>query len=500
MRFTFPSIFLFLFAAGCAPNRFMGGGDDAAALTDLAVSMDAAVARDFAIVADAAIAPDLAAGPDMASVPFEDYLIQDVCEGGNGLLSDDPYDGCPQGSAQRNLRVGDPLPYHRHDQPDGNNPLGFQRHDSFPRPGPGGTIRYVHPFDFAPFGEYNPASDGYDVSEADGDWAAIVGTRDPGGLAQTFYAPGCAMTDSWLLAPTATYSSKANRVAMLRIAAWEKNNQAFPGACPNGFDAAYTEWEMQSGVVFGGLFGARTKKLDALVSSHYGGANPMTADHIERFYFTRIYGLTRWERWQNNGGVEKPAGCNGPTVMGSFKRVDCRDWSNILPEPLAWPGEAWPTPYADGNLAQNGDFGRNDVTGWNRMGTSKEGAMTNWSLLKDGSGGIYLATNCGGTCTPGQSIYQDIPRGSLGGRFRFGAKIQTDNGNGTGELVVFQRDGQAGIVERDAIPVAPGPAAERFVSPEFTVQPGTVQLRVQFYLSSSHTFRLDDVWIAKSGP
>jgi len=42
--------------------------------------------------------------------------------------------------------------------------------------------------------------------------------------------------------------------------------------------------------------------LATLVSDHYGGARPVTADHVERFYFTRELGGTRWERWEIASG------------------------------------------------------------------------------------------------------------------------------------------------------------------------------------------------------
>ena len=53
-----------------------------------------------------------------AAPSVSDYLIQDVCVATDGsLLADDPWDGCPAGAVARDLRVGEPLPYHRHDQP-----------------------------------------------------------------------------------------------------------------------------------------------------------------------------------------------------------------------------------------------------------------------------------------------------------------------------------------------------------------------------------------------
>ncbi len=89
--------------------------------------------------------------------------------------------------------------------------------------------------------------------------------------------------------------------------------------------------------------------LTTLISDHYGGARRDTADHVERFYFTRELGSTRWERWQNAAGnrrfsaaqiaelamaiaasgrcsaAEMPGG-GAPMVM-----VDCREWTRIVP-------------------------------------------------------------------------------------------------------------------------------------------------------------------------
>jgi len=89
--------------------------------------------------------------------------------------------------------------------------------------------------------------------------------------------------------------------------------------------------------------------LTTLISEHYGGEHRESADHVERFYFTRELGSTRWERWQNSlhsrdfsadqvakaasdlalsrrcSQVDAPAG-GAPLVM-----VDCREWTLIMP-------------------------------------------------------------------------------------------------------------------------------------------------------------------------
>ena len=437
----------------------------------------------------------------MSLADYADLLVQDVCVAADGrLLSDDPYDGCPAGATRRDLRVGEPLPYHRHDQPGPGAPLGYQRHDSFPRPGiPGGTgPRYVSPFDFAPFGELNPAHDGYDVIEADGAFASIVGTRDPVGLAQTFFGPGCALDDSWLLFPTAGATGGGERLAQLVLVGWERAGAAFPGRCPGRFDRSLTRWQVRP-VAFGGtsdgLYGARTKDIDALVVDHYGGGTVATADHIERFYFTPIYGLTRWERWQRSG-TPRPEGCSGPVSEAGFVRLDCRDWTNVVPDDSPYPPEAWSTPYAQSNLVRNGDFGDASAAGWERLGASTAGAITNRSIVSDGNG-AHMAANCAGTCTPGQCLYQDVPRRGIAGSFRFGGRFWAEGGSGAVEFVVFQRDAAARIVARHSVPLVAGGTAQRVTSPAFPIAPGTDHFRITVYLNAPNTFHFDDIWLAR---
>ena len=100
---------------------------------------------------------------------------------------------------------------------------------------------------------------------------------------------------------------------------------------------------------------ARPVTLTTLVSEHYGGERPESADHVERFYFTRELGSTRWERWQNLDAQprlqRRPAGEGGrgagalrplqpeprrPPEGAGFVMIDCREWTRI--EPPADPG------------------------------------------------------------------------------------------------------------------------------------------------------------------
>src|SRR6266566_756932 len=85
---------------------------------------------------------------------LRDFLIQNVCldPGGAVLAGISPIDGDRRCAAERDLRLGERLPYHKHDHPSPSDraaaPAGYQRHDSFPvETAAIGTV-VEHSFDF----------------------------------------------------------------------------------------------------------------------------------------------------------------------------------------------------------------------------------------------------------------------------------------------------------------------------------------------------------------
>ena len=85
------------------------------------------------------------------------------------------------------------------------------------------------------------------------------------------------------------------------------------------FGKPLTTWSFEPGFVFGGVNGAPEKRIDAIVSTHGFPQGPGPHPHIslERFYFTDLYGPTRWEAWKLAADNPKtPSGrCHGPTEM-----------------------------------------------------------------------------------------------------------------------------------------------------------------------------------------
>jgi hypothetical protein len=376
-----------------------------------------------------------------------DWLIQHVCvDFADQPIAADPYYGCPAGSRQRRLGMHDPMPYLRHDQPgkNGDHPDGYQRHDAHPiidvhtR-----TVVSANDFDFdyfEPYGTMHPGDgDGFDLYWVADGYASGGGTRDGSGYSQAFFGPDCKPYGGWIFFPVSFLGSlkpgSAGRgIFPIQGVYWEQNGEAWPGRCApdRGFSRdALTTWEFVPVYPFGGQNGAATKRIDAIVSTHGFEARHRTQPHfhLERFYFTELYGPTRWEAWApSSDRVKTSENCAGDTQMTyegvAFTLADCRDWSVV--QLINPPKPRSPWPYPEANLLQNWHFDHKSMAPWHRMGArSGQGEMIHWRqfiskatadlrLSQTHIGVRYLQVSCGETpCAPDGAIYQDIPVASL---------------------------------------------------------------------------------------
>ncbi|CAM9105790.1 unnamed protein product, partial [Ectocarpus fasciculatus] len=381
-------------------------------------------------------------------------------------VSADPFEGCPEGSALRNMRPGDVLPYNNIDQ------AGVQMCDSYPLVDARGDTLYIHTFDYEPFNEFNQhsGSDGYDVYSVTANTVSYSNTKDGGGYGSTFFGGEGTPGEGWVLFPATDFLPPENSSAQaywpIAGVYWEHDAQEFPGPAPAGYSTnTLTLWEAVPGLAFGGADGGPVKAMDALVSYHGletdDGETPteqfLQDGHLEVFYFTAYYGLTRWEVWRPDGEGNPAADCpcGGAavrTLKGSTYTIsDCHDWSVVrLREASARP--AWPVVNA--NLLHYPHFTAGLVDDnstapgvWRRSGQSSDGHTTNWAIEisstgadgNDGTGMAYLATNCGvgaeGHCGD-QAVYQDIPATAACSNctLLFGANART--AAGTGELAL----------------------------------------------------------------
>jgi hypothetical protein len=302
-----------------------------------------------------------AASPEVIS----DFLIQNVCLDASRTVLEgvSPIDGDRRCAAQRDLMSGEKLPYHKHDHPSPADRAavarGYQRRDSFPVETASFGRVVEHSFDFGGgagrrFGVFDAGKgDGGDITVMSASAASIAATEDGGGGFQLFVGPDCSglitpagLLGSWLIAlldPGRTALLQGETVA--RLADLREGRQQ---SCPARLNAAYTRWYVRPFLYRAGAGQASPVALTTLISEHYGGERREDADHVERFYFTRELGSTRWERWQNLTGSRNFSAARlarmssefagfgrcskAETPEGAaFVMIDCREWTLIAP-------------------------------------------------------------------------------------------------------------------------------------------------------------------------
>jgi hypothetical protein len=315
--------------------------------------------------------PDAGQEVVAATAAIRDFMTQNVCvdQSGAVLPRRSPLDPSPLCPKQRDLEPGERLPYHKHDHPSpdhaGNLPLGYQRHDSVPVATAGLGVVVEQSFDFGPpegrrFGVFDRGSDGGDVVVLSPGVASIGATQGGGGPFGLWVGECSgaltaeALTHSWLIAEFASSGG-----ASLQGETVARLNGVLGGGdtCPRRFNPAFTRWRVVPFRYRAAPGQGEPVTLSTLVSDHYGGADETTADHVERFYFTRELGGTRWERWQNVKGnkrfgadliAERAAAfaatgrCSPaePPAGAAMVLIDCREWTRIAPpdDPTGDPG------------------------------------------------------------------------------------------------------------------------------------------------------------------
>ncbi len=463
------------------------------------------------------------------------WLVKSICADRRDLvLPVDPYGGCPDGTKIRKIQSGDPLPYHNIEQ------MAYQQRDAYPLYNPvDGKIWIVATFDYLPFNRFNlfNGTDGYDIYQLQSGWAAIADTSDGGGYGQTFFGRNCSI-GGWVLFPLADFLKGGMATIPIADTYWEQTGQSYPGSCPSRYSTdTLTSWKHQTGFPFGGVGGSPTKTMDTVISYHgfRSGDRFLRHGHLEIFYFTREYGITRWEVWTPTQQNPTPTTeCNGPaneTYQGvSFVVQFCHDWSRVT---LAAVPElpVWPIPNT--NLLVKPHFDGAIFPVWSSEGKSAAGNPIRWSVHNSTThpdtwaspiGVRYLRLDCGagpdGRCDNDltEAMYQDLPVGKFeaGGHYAFGINARTESAQGNITVAVQQIDRDGRVISTDSTASATvfpdnGSAEHEgreeassvylsaaFVYNIFTITPRANSAKIRFLISprSPQAFDVLDAWLA----
>ncbi len=309
---------------------------------------------------------------------------------------------------------------------------------------------------------------GIDLIDTEQNTACIIATENAATSLTTYWDAQCGHTDTWKLFPrTLTLGARGQQSSRLYSLSEGGDVCVGPGGQPGGtytglVDYAYlaTPFVFTSG-----------KALVTIVERAYSDADAGAATSKEVLYFTREYGVTRWEAWQTPakclelyGPVHGPTvctptftapNCNGnasetdPVTDAGMVRSSCWDLTHARPFDVPYN----PLTIAAGqglvfskNLLTSGDFARRTMAGWTvppggqlQTDLVQHPQLKNWHL--------DLVTPVGtGAATASSSLFQDVSLQTLRGpaTLYFGGLLRAERPS-TAAVVLFLFD-QTGVV------------------------------------------------------
>lgn len=224
-----------------------------------------------------------------------DFFIQDVCvDGQDNIIKGDPAT-CPK---HRNIRIGEKVPYFISDM----NTISQDRYQalfSYPVGGADGKLKSMVSKIFRSsenplngnfkFG-FRELNDGFDLIDPAGPYPSIIRTSDGGCLDQKFSQMEGPRSGAWIIGGSSDQSGSRNHTT--RIDRLSPGRKAECSALSQS-NSTRTVWNASSQVSF-----LSNKKLPAIVTYHYAHQDLSRKNNaLEKFYFTKEYGFSRWEAW-----------------------------------------------------------------------------------------------------------------------------------------------------------------------------------------------------------
>lgn len=281
---------------------------------------------------------------------YLDYLITDVCvDANNFVMKGDPAT-CTK---HRNIRIGERLPFIVTDMDKAAQNRKYQSVSSIPMVGTDGTLKIMvskhfqgmkstysenFKFDY----NYDNTITGYDLLDANGTYVSGIRTSDGGCFDQVFYSNYPIRQNGWIFFSKNLKEGSVNHNIRL-----DRLEQNLPAGCDKSStnQSATTRdvWNAPTSFTF-----ESAKILKTIITYHYAHKDLTRKNNaLERFFFTKEYGFTRWESWQpesrcleeqTDKTICDPMNANhflrgrcsptdGKTSWGNqtWVRLDCRD-------------------------------------------------------------------------------------------------------------------------------------------------------------------------------
>ncbi|WP_158747744.1 hypothetical protein [Acidisphaera sp. L21] len=423
-----------------------------------------------------------AAPSSLNAASAEAWLVKSVCaDSSDRAVSADPYPACPSGTHMRSIKLGERLPYRNHDQPDAGHPQGYLYKDNYPVLDGAGHSQILSTIDWidgSSYG-YKPGRDGFDVFTIRDGWVSDLETHSRQEFSTTFFGEGCVPYNGLPFFPINKPIASGDAKLPIFPVHWEQLGQPAPGICEPAklTRETLTSWRFMPGAKFGGMKGSPAKTMDAVVTTMGFTNTPgfKARGHLEVFYFTKFYGMTRWESWTPSSQPAKATdACEGSTSMTyqgmDFTMSACRDYSATQPAASPLPLPPWPASPL--NILQNFHFGQG-MAGWKTTGPGMDHAVSIQKTrekddvaMAPGSPGLsYLQVDTKAGVIAHGAVYQDVPAASVPpGRYSIGMIGRANGGTASVVLSLQQIAADGSLIAASSEPVTLGStdAARRF--------------------------------------
>ncbi len=251
------------------------------------------------------------------SGPISDFMTMDVCLRPDGSIAQGVIPGSSACTKRRDIRPGEAPPYILQNFAGPRSPCKGGPIVKVNIPVTKGkntritssTIRTACGSDSSADDKDDNSDNGASIQWYDGGYGFIMGSYSPVALS-SFESNLCAANSTssqrffrgWVIAPSAVPAAGTTGYGVFPSKLHAGKPSDIPGACSARYNKGLTTWGVEN-------FSYKSnRQLLSIVSSHYSRSNdagdgPGEAMQMEQTYWTREFGLSRWEKWAREDWV-----------------------------------------------------------------------------------------------------------------------------------------------------------------------------------------------------